>query len=216
MKRYSNSIESPERLSFQNLLNKEKKNTGNNNNRLQSSILVNSKDSFDDNNKLINSLNEEILGLKKKADLLYKRDKDIKELKKECETLNESNTKLQTKCSFLEKHNDRLEKKVKDLEDMNSNIENIDIYEDLVNIRNENNLLKKNIIILKNRLSELETYNYPSEKVTINIHKLKDIINKKLNVKNELLFNEIIKRYKVIHNGKIDKKIIEKIIHELI
>jgi hypothetical protein len=216
MKRYSNSIDSPERLSFQNLLNKEKKNTGNNNNRLQSSILVNSKDSFDDNNKLINSLNEEILGLKKKADLLYKRDKDIKELKKECETLNESNTKLQTKCSFLEKHNDRLEKKVKDLEDMNSNIENIDIYEDLVNIRNENNLLKKNIIILKNRLSELETYNYPSEKVTINIHKLKDIINKKLNVKNELLFNEIIKRYKVIHNGKIDKKIIEKIIHELI
>jgi len=216
MKRYSNSIESPERLSFQNLLNKEKKNTGNNNNRLQSSILVNSKDSFDDNNKLINSLNEEILGLKKKADLLYKRDKDIKELKKECETLNESNTKLQTKCSFLEKHNDRLEKKVEDLEDMNSNIENIDIYEDLVNIRNQNNLLKKNIIILKNRLSELETYNYPSEKVTINIHKLKDIINKKLNVKNELLFNEIIKRYKVIHNGKIDKKIIEKIIHELI
>jgi len=216
MKRYSNSIDSPERLSFQNLLKKEKKNTGNNNNRLQSSILVNSKDSFDDNNKLINSLNEEILGLKKKADLLYKRDKDIKELKKECETLNESNTKLQTKCSFLEKHNDRLEKKVKDLEDMNSNIENIDIYEDLVNIRNENNLLKKNIIILKNRLSELETYNYPSEKVTINIHKLKDIINKKLNVKNELLFNEIIKRYKVIHNGKIDKKIIEKIIHELI
>lgn len=215
MKRYSNSIESPERLSFQNLLNKEKKNTGNNN-RLQSSILVNSKDSFDENNKLINSLNEEILGLKKKADLLYKRDKDIKELKKECETLNESNTKLQTKCSFLEKHNDRLEKKVKDLEDMNSNIENIDIYEELVNIRNENNLLKKNIIILKNRLSELETYNYPSEKVTINIHKLKDIINKKLNVKNELLFNEIIKRYKVIHNGKIDKKIIEKIIHELI
>lgn len=215
MKRYSNSIESPERLSFQNLLNKEKKNTGNNN-RLQSSILVNSKDSFDENNKLINSLNEEILGLKKKADLLYKRDKDIKELKKECETLNESKTKLQTKCSFLEKHNDRLEKKVKDLEDMNSNIENIDIYEDLVNIRNENNLLKKNIIILKNRLSELETYNYPSEKVTINIHKLKDIINKKLNVKNELLFNEIIKRYKVIHNGKIDKKIIEKIIHELI
>ena len=106
--------------------------------------------------------------------------------------------------------------RVKDLEDMNSNIENIDIYEDLVNIRNENNLLKKNIIILKNRLSELETYNYPSEKVTINIHKLKDIINKKLNVKNELLFNEIIKRYKVIHNGKIDKKIIEKIIHELI
>ena len=99
---------------------------------------------------------------------------------------------------------------------MNSNIENIDIYEDLVNIRNQNNLLKKNIIILKNRLSELETYNYPSEKVTINIHKLKDIINKKLNVKNELLFNEIIKRYKVIHNGKIDKKIIEKIIHELI
>jgi septal ring factor EnvC (AmiA/AmiB activator) len=215
MKRYSNSIESPERLSFQNLLNKEKKNTGNNN-RLQSSILVNSKDSFDDNNKLINSLNEEILGLKKKADLLYKRDKDIKELKKECETLNESKTKLQTKCSFLEKHNDRLETKVKDLEDMNSNIENIDIYEELVNIRNENNLLKKNIIILKNRLSELETYNYPSEKVTINIHKLKDIINKKLNVKNELLFNEIIKRYKVIHNGKIDKKIIEKIIHELI
>lgn len=215
MKRYSNSIESPERLSFQNLLNKDKKNTGNNN-RLQSSILVNSKDSFDENNKLINSLNEEILGLKKKADLLYKRDKDIKELKKECETLNESKTKLQTKCSFLEKHNDRLETKVKDLEDMNSNIENIDIYEELVNIRNENNLLKKNIIILKNRLSELETYNSSSEKVTVNIHKLKDIINKKLNVKNELLFNEIIKRYKVIHNGKIDKKIIEKIIHELI
>lgn len=214
MKRYSNSIEDPERLSFKNLLNKEK--GRDNNNRLQSSILVNSKDSFDDNNKLINLLNEEILNLKKKADLLYQRDKDIREMKKELETLNDSNTKLQTKCSFLEKHNDRLEKKVKDLDEINSNIENIDIYDDYVNIKNENNLLKKNIIILKNRLSELENYNNPSEKVTINIHKLKDIINKKLNIKNELLFNEIIRRYKVINNGKIDKKIIEKIIHELI
>ena len=214
MKRYSNSIENPERLSFKNLLNKEK--GRDNNNRLQSSILVNSKDSFDDNNKLINLLNEEILNLKKKADLLYQRDKDIREMKKELETLNDSNTKLQTKCSFLEKHNDRLENKVKDLDEINSNIENIDIYDDYVNIKNENNLLKKNIIILKNRLSELENYNNPSEKVTINIHKLKDIINKKLNIKNELLFNEIIRRYKVINNGKIDKKIIEKIIHELI
>jgi len=214
MKRYSNSIEDPERLSFKNLLNKEK--GRDNNNRLQSSILVNSKDSFDDNNKLINLLNEEILNLKKKADLLYQRDKDIREMKKELETLNDSNTKLQTKCSFLEKHNDRLENKVKDLDEINSNIENIDIYDDYVNIKNENNLLKKNIIILKNRLSELENYNNPSEKVTINIHKLKDIINKKLNIKNELLFNEIIRRYKVINNGKIDKKIIEKIIHELI
>ena len=215
MKRYSNSIEDPERLSFKNLLNKEN-GRNNNNNRLQSSILVNSKDSFDDNNKLINLLNEEILNLKKKADLLYQRDKDIREMKKELETLNDSNTKLQTKCSFLEKHNDRLEKKVKDLEEINSKIENIDIYDDYVNIKNENNLLKKNIIILKNRLSELENYNCPSEKVTINIHKLKDIINQKLNIKNELLFNEIIRRYKVINNGKIDKKIIEKIIHELI
>ena len=214
MKRYSNSIEDPERLSFKNLLNKEK--GRDNNNRLQSSILVNSKDSFDDNNKLINLLNEEILNLKKKADLLYQRDKDIREMKKELETLNDSNTKLQTKCSFLEKHNDRLENKVKDLDEINSNIENIDIYDDYVNIKNENNLLKKNIIILKNRLSELENYNCPSEKVTINIHKLKDIINQKLNIKNELLFNEIIRRYKVINNGKIDKKIIEKIIHELI
>ena len=214
MKRYSNSIEDPERLSFKNLLNKEK--GRDNNNRLQSSILVNSKDSFDDNNKLINLLNEEILNLKKKADLLYQRERDIREMKKELETLNDSNTKLQTKCSFLEKHNDRLEKKVKDLEEINSKIENIDIYDDYVNIKNENNLLKKNIIILKNRLSELENYNCPSEKVTINIHKLKDIINKKLNIKNELLFNEIIRRYKVINNGKIDKKIIEKIIHELI
>jgi hypothetical protein len=215
MKRYSNSIENPERLSFKNLLNKEN-GRNNNNNRLQSSILVNSKDSFDDNNKLINLLNEEILNLKKKADLLYQRERDIREMKKELETLNDSNTKLQTKCSFLEKHNDRLEKKVKDLEEINSKIENIDIYDDYVNIKNENNLLKKNIIILKNRLSELENYNCPSEKVTINIHKLKDIINQKLNIKNELLFNEIIRRYKVINNGKIDKKIIEKIIHELI
>jgi len=215
MKRYSNSIENPERLSFKNLLNKEN-GRNNNNTRLQSSILVNSKDSFDDNNKLINLLNEEILNLKKKADLLYQRERDIREMKKELETLNDSNTKLQTKCSFLEKHNDRLEKKVKDLEEINSKIENIDIYDDYVNIKNENNLLKKNIIILKNRLSELENYNCPSEKVTINIHKLKDIINQKLNIKNELLFNEIIRRYKVINNGKIDKKIIEKIIHELI
>ena len=148
MKRYSNSIENPERLSFKNLLNKEN-GRNNNNNRLQSSILVNSKDSFDDNNKLINLLNEEILNLKKKADLLYQRERDIREMKKELETLNDSNTKLQTKCSFLEKHNDRLEKKVKDLEEINSKIENIDIYDDYVNIKNENNLLKKNIIILK-------------------------------------------------------------------
>lgn len=205
MKKYNNI----ERLSFHNVLNKDNKNKLINN-RLNSNILVNSKDNFDDQNKMINSLNDEILSLKKKLTITYKIQEELKKVKKELEL----SQKIASECDLLKKENKLLKEKINNLEIIN-NEENPDKNE-MIKLKKENNLLKKNIIILKNRLSDIEDSQDPSEKVLINIDKFKKIIDNKLNIKNELIFNSLVQRYNITDNKFIDKKLFNKIIIELI
>jgi hypothetical protein len=209
MKKYSNNLDSIERLSFHNMLNKDDKNKGINN-RLKSSILVNNKEKFDDQNNTINLLNDEILSLKKKVSITYKKEEELKKVKIELELLQ----KTASECNILKNENKLLKDKINNLEIINNEV-NPD-KDEMIKLKKENNLLKRNIIILKNRLSDIEESQNPSEKVLINIDKLKKIIDNKLNIKNELIFNSLVQRYNISDNKCIDKKLFNKIILELI
>lgn len=209
MKKYSNNIDTIERLSFNNMLNKDNKYKGINN-RLKSNILVNNKEKFDDQNNTINSLNDEILSLKKKVNVLYKKDEELKKIKTELEL----SQKTASECNIFKNENKLLKDKINNLEIINTEV-NPD-KDEMIKLKKENNVLKRNIIILKNRISDIEESQNPSEKILINIEKFKKIIDNKLNIKNELIFNSLVQRYNITNNKCIDKKIFNKIILELI
>ena len=209
MKKYSNNMDAIERLSFNNLLNKDYKNKGINN-RLKSNILVNNKEKFDDQNNTINVLNDEILSLKKKVNISYKKEEELKKVKIELESLQI----IASECNILKNENKLLKDKINSLEIINNEV-NPD-KDEMIKLKKENNLLKRNIIILKNRLSDIEDSQNSDEKILINIEKFKKIIHNKLNIKNELIFNSLVQRYNIKNNKCIDKNLVNKIILELI
>ena len=49
--------------------------------RLQTTSYINTKENYDDSNKIINGLNEEILSLKRKMKFVFEKDKEIEKLK---------------------------------------------------------------------------------------------------------------------------------------
>ena len=49
--------------------------------RLQNTSYINTRESYDDSNKIINGLNEEILSLKRKMKFVFEKDKEIEKLK---------------------------------------------------------------------------------------------------------------------------------------
>ena len=49
--------------------------------RLQTTSFIDKRDNYDDNNKIINGLNEEILSLKRKMKFVFEKDKEIEKLK---------------------------------------------------------------------------------------------------------------------------------------
>lgn len=49
--------------------------------RLQTTSYINTRESYDDSNKIINGLNEEILSLKRKMKFVFEKDKEIEKLK---------------------------------------------------------------------------------------------------------------------------------------
>ena len=51
------------------------KDKSNNYERLDSNIFLNKRENYDDSNKIINSLNEELLSLKRKMKFVYEKDK---------------------------------------------------------------------------------------------------------------------------------------------
>ena len=67
-------------ITYEDLVKKDK-NKNENYERLQSNIFLNKRESYDDSNKIINSLNEEILLLKRKMKFVFEKDKEIEKLK---------------------------------------------------------------------------------------------------------------------------------------
>ena len=78
------------RIGWQDLI-KDKLDKNDGYKRLESNILVNKRESYDDSNKLINSLNEEILSLKRKMKFVYEKDEEIQKLKNNINKLEREN-----------------------------------------------------------------------------------------------------------------------------
>ena len=71
-------------ITYEDLVKKDvngDKNKNDNYERLQNNIYLNKRESYDDSNKLINSLNEELLSLKRKMKFVYEKDEEIQKLK---------------------------------------------------------------------------------------------------------------------------------------
>lgn len=198
--------------------------------QFDTSVFMN-RETFDNSNNRINSLNEEILSLKKKLTIIIEKDKEIYELKCENEKLNNQISvngsivseieKLKSENNVLRVNNDKLQ------------IENMENTK----TKQENELLKKKINELNSELEKLsikENYDNPDiqdimtedyekntsieneNKIDLNIDKLKDVLSSRLKSYHDKHINELINSYNLKPNQKIDKELIEKLLVEAI
>lgn len=204
-------------------------------NRFDTDILLNSKESFENNNNRINSLQEEILSLKRKLNIIPEKDEKIQEQKCEIEKLNDQiilNSSIQSELEKLKSENktlrdnyDRLQ-----LENMNNN-----------KLKQENDMLKKKIIELHSKLKkqeiednysesdiqdimtedyeenlEIETYKKEKEKIEINITQLKNVLSNRLKSYHDKHIEKLIDTYNLRGKTEIEKETMEKLLLEAI
>ena len=207
-------------------------------NRFDTDILLNSKESFENNNNRINSLQEEILSLKRKLNIIPEKDEKIQEQKCEIEKLNDQiilNSSIQSELEKIKSENktlrdnyDRLQ-----LENMNNN-----------KLKQENDMLKKKIIELHSKLKkqeiednysesdiqdimtedyeenlEIETYKKDKEnkeKIEINIIQLKNVLSNRLKSYHDKHIEKLIETYNLRGKTEIEKETMEKLLLEAI
>lgn len=207
-------------------------------NRFDTDILLNSKESFENNNNRINSLQEEILSLKRKLNIIPEKDEKIQEQKCEIEKLNDQiilNSSIQSELEKLKSENktlrdnyDRLQ-----LENMNNN-----------KLKQENDMLKQKIIQLHSQLKkqeiednfsesdiqdimtedyeenlEIETYEENKknkEKIEINIIQLKNVLSNRLKSYHDKHIEKLIETYNLRGKTEIEKETMEKLLLEAI
>ena len=210
-------------------------------NRFDTDILLNSKESFENNNNRINSLQEEILSLKRKLNIIPEKDEKIQEQKCEIEKLNDQiilNSSIQSELEKLKSENktlrdnyDRLQ-----LENMNNN-----------KLKQENDMLKQKIIQLHSQLKkqeiednfsesdiqdimtedyeenlEIETYKENKEnkenkeKIEINIIQLKNVLSNRLKSYHDKHIEKLIDTYNLRGKTEIEKETMEKLLLEAI
>ena len=217
MRRYSNDVTT---LSFNDLV-KNEENEKNKYNRLESNIYLNKRESYDDSNKLINSLNEELLSLKRKMKFVYEKDEEIQKLKNKVNELQSNNINSQDKCqtenitlkfslSSLEEKNKEYLNRINEL--ISSENKEVELLNEL---KKDNSLLKRELNLLKKR-EDFDVEVKVKEKVKVDIQKLKRILSKKLENKREDKINRLLKEYNIVDKKEIDKNIIEKLIKETI
>ena len=217
MRRYSNDVTT---LSFNDLV-KNEENEKNKYNRLESNIYLNKRESYDDSNKLINSLNEELLSLKRKMKFVYEKDEEIQKLKNKVNELERGNansdnkykienTALKLSLSSLEEKNKEYLNRINEL--ISSENKEVELLNEL---KKDNSLLKRELNLLKKR-EDFDVEVKVKEKVKVDIQKLKRILSKKLENKREDKINRLLKEYNIVDKKEIDKNIIEKLIKETI
>ena len=201
-------------------------------NRFDTDILLNSKESFDSNNQKLNSLQEEILSLKRKLSIIPEKDEEIQSLKCEIEKLNDQNdinsalssevNKLKLDNQGLRDNYDRLQ-----LENMNNQ-----------KLQQENNMLKRKIIDLNKKIksekneeefsdseiADIMTEDYEedkleindTEKIQINVPQLKQILSNRLKSYHEKHIDNLIQSYNLQGKESIEKETMEKLLLEAI
>ena len=230
-------------ITYEDLVKKDvngDKNKNDNYERLQNNIYLNKRESYDDSNKLINSLNEELLSLKRKMKFVYEKDEEIQKLKTkineyERENANSDNkfktenTALKLTLSSLEEKNKEYLQRIDELimeEKLENN--NFELYKkENDKLKKDNSLLKRELNLLKrkksvdNDIDDVTDIDFDvdvkvKEKVKVDIQKLKKILSKKLENKRDNKIEELLKRYNIKDQREIDKNIIEELIRKII
>ena len=126
--------------------------------RLQNTSYINTRESYDDSNKIINGLNEEILSLKRKMKFVFEKDKEIEKLKYKINELENVGKNMDSKYLneniALKQLNESLTIKNKEYLDQ--------IEASLFNERKENDNIQKyrdEIVELKDIISDLTKSN---------------------------------------------------------
>lgn len=126
--------------------------------RLQNTSYINTRESYDDSNKIINGLNEEILSLKRKMKFVFEKDKEIEKLKYKINELENAGKNMDSKYLneniALKQLNESLTVKNKEYLDQ--------IEASLFNEKKENDNIQKykdEIVELKDIISDLTKSN---------------------------------------------------------
>jgi len=198
-------------------------------NRFDTDILLNSKESFDSNNQKLNSLQEEILSLKRKLSIITEKDEEIQSLKCDIEKLNDQNkinSSLSAEVNKLKGENIQLRDDYDRLQLENMNIQSL---------QQENDMLKNKIVDLHKQLKkeevseeidieEIMTEDYSKgmnketnkETIQINIIELKQILSNRLKSYHEKHIDNLIDTYNLQNKNSIEKETMEKILLEAI
>lgn len=202
MKKYSNLDKDITRIGWKDLITRDKSQPESFK-HLNSCITVEKRESFDDTNKTLNNLNEEILQLKRKLKEAQEKDTEIDKFKNENKKLYEeleSINKKTDKTVLLEKENRELKKKLES-NDVNKELEK------------ENLILKRELHQLKNRENiPEETIDFGVEvkrKVKIERNKL----DKKFNPK---VVQLILEKFKFNDGDMVDIDTFKRVVKEMI
>lgn len=192
-----------ERIAYQKKDNMD--NMNNNINTLES-VAVSKTESFTDNNKRINDLQDEVLELKQKLKTIYEKEDEIVRLNLEIKKYKEDTKISDTlKRALLQFKNEN-----KILRDQCDKYEIHKIDSDA--LKQENKMLKTRL-----NTNEIEDIiDDGDEKINIDIVNLKSILSNRLKTYHEKHIDNLILSYELTDKNQIDKKTIEKLLEEAI
>ena len=192
--------------------------------RLQTTSYINTRESYDDSNKIINGLNEEILSLKRKMKFVFEKDKEIEKLKYKITELENAGKNMDSKYLneniALKQLNESLTIKNKEYLDQ--------IEASLFNERKENDNIQKykdEIVEYKDIISDLTKRNsllqrelnkkkddYKNDDFDKDLDKDLDTINFDVEPKYNEKVNINIEKFKSILKQKFKNKNYDKIL----
>jgi len=212
MKRYGNDIGRPTRQNPDKGFDIQK----NLDERFSLDLLVKKKDSFEDNNKIINELNEDIATLKKKMTFVFEKDEEIMKLKQKVIELNHL-------LSNSENDNKKLVKTQKELDILRKKIQSDQInLMKLDKLETENSFMKKQLIDMHNKLNssstecEIDIDDKEEETIHINIDKLKVILNDKIKHLHDKRVDKLLNKYDIKDNSNIETKKVREMLECII
>ena len=187
--------------------------------RFDTNHYLNHKETFENTNSRINSLNDEIRELKYKLKIIPEKDEiinslknDIQELNSKIESLNDfkfkyhqllnDNTSLKQEYELIKVD---IHKYKKEIESLNSNIKKYEKY-----------MIQNNETNETNETNEINEINNDDEIININIDQIKNILYKRLKPYHEKHIDDLINSYHLNDKSDINKNMIKKLIIQAI
>ena len=170
---------------------------------LNSCLSVEKRESFDDTNKTLNSLNDEILKLKRQLKIAQEKDTEIEKLKNE-------NKKLYKELETISKKSDKTHQLEKEIRELKIQVENNDVNKEL---EKENIIMKRELHQLKNRES------IPEETIEFGVNVQRKIkidkgtLNKKFTIK---VVHLVLEKFKLNDGDMVTMDIFKNVIKEMI